>query len=169
MNASELMTRNVKSCRADDNLQRAAEIMWEVNCGAVPVVDPDRRVIGVITDRDVCMAAYTQGRHLAHIPVSSAMAKQVYCVRESDDLEAAEALMARVRVRRLPVLNADGRLAGILSMNDLARHAHAPASRRGDGLRSDHIIRTLAAICEPSVAAGSKEPPVEAGPAQLTA
>ena len=169
MNASELMTREVKFCRPDDNLQRAAQIMWEADCGVVPIVDADMHVIGMITDRDACMAAYTQGRHLSQIPVSSAMAKQVYCVHESDDLEAVEALMSRVRVRRLPVLNADGRLAGLLSLNDLARHSHTSAGRRGDGLRSDHIIRTLAAISEPSIAAGSREPAVKAAPAQLSA
>lgn len=147
MNVSELMTRDVKVCRADDDVQRAAQIMWENDCGVVPVVDAEQRVAGLITDRDICMAAYTQGRPLWEIPVSSAMSRQAHCVRESDALDAVEALMGRVRVRRVPVVDGDGRLTGILSMNDLARHAHLSSSRKSDGLGSDHIVRTLASIC----------------------
>ncbi len=125
------------------------QIMWDHDCGVVPVVDLDNRVIGMITDRDVAVAAYTQGRALWQIPVSSAMAKQVHGVREGDPLDVVEALMRRVRVRRVPVLDAQGRLKGILSLNDLASHVRRTAARRGDGLRGDSIAQTLAAVCEP--------------------
>jgi CBS-domain-containing membrane protein len=111
------MTTNVKSCGIDDNLQRAAQIMWENDCGAVPVVDGDGRVVGMVTDRDICMSAYTRGLALWQIPVSSAMANQVHGVREEDPLEAVEALMRRARIRRVPVLDAEARLRGILSLN----------------------------------------------------
>jgi len=169
MNASELMTTVVKSCGTNDNLQRAAQIMWETDCGVVPVVDGDGRVAGMITDRDICMAAYTQGQPLWQIPVSNAMAKQVHGVRENDQLEAVETLMQRVRVRRVPVLDGDGRLKGILSMNDLARHAHRSAGRKTNGLSGDSIVQTLAAICEPTAAAKAKTPTVKNSPAQLSA
>jgi CBS domain-containing protein len=147
MNASELMTREVHSCSINDSLQRAVQLMWEHDCGVVPVVDDQNKVVGMITDRDVAIAAYTQGRPLWEIPLSSAMAHHVHGVREDDDLETVETLMRRVRVRRIPVLDGDGRLKGILSMNDLARHAHR--GRKGDGLRPDSIVQTLAAVCEP--------------------
>lgn len=156
MNASELMTKAVQSCRAEDNLQRAVQLMWEHDCGVVPVVDGENRAIGMITDRDVAVAAYTQGRALWQIPVSTAMAKQVHGVREDDDLEAIETLMRRARVRRVPVLDAAGKLKGILSLNDLARHFHRSAGRKGDGLRGASIAQTLAAVCEPR-AAGTAE------------
>ena len=152
MNISDLMTRNVKSCDVNDNLQRAAQLMWENDCGAVPVVDGEGRVAGMITDRDICMAAYTQGRALWEIPVASAMADQVHAVRATDSIDTVETLMRNVRVRRVPVLDAEGRPQGILSMNDLARHARRSAGRKADGLRGDSIVQTLAAISEPSPA-----------------
>lgn len=70
MNASELMTETVQSCSASDSLQRAAQIMWDRDCGVVPVVDGDNCVVGMVTDRDIAMAAYTQGQPLWLIPVS---------------------------------------------------------------------------------------------------
>jgi CBS-domain-containing membrane protein len=157
MNVSELMTTSVKSCGSHDDLQRAAQIMWENDCGALPVLDADNRVVGMITDRDICMAAYTQSRPLWQIPVSSAMAHQVHGVRESDPVEVVETLMRRVRVRRVPVLDGHGRVKGILSMNDLARHAHRSAGRKSNGLSGDSIVHTLSVIGEPQAPAGAKE------------
>jgi CBS domain-containing protein len=87
----------------------------------------------MITDRDIAMSAYTRGQPLAQIPVSSAMAKEVHGVRESDRLEAVEAPMRRVRVRRVPVFDGDGHLKGILSMNDPARHFHRSAGHKANG------------------------------------
>ncbi len=115
MNASDLMTRTVQSCSAGDSLWRAAQIMWEHDCGVVPVLDSEGRVIGMLTDRDVCMAAYTQGRPLADIPVGSAMAHQVHGVREEDPVDVVEGLMRRARVHRVPVLDAGGHLVDVAS------------------------------------------------------
>ena len=148
MKVSELMQRDVQACSIHDDLQRAAQIMWENDCGIVPVVDGEGRVVGMITDRDICMSAYTQGKALWEIPVSSAMAKQVHGVREDDELEAIETLMKRTQVRRVPVLDGEGHLKGILSMNDLVRHAHRPVGRRTNGLSFDSIVQTLGAISE---------------------
>lgn len=155
MNAAELMTTPVQSCSPNDNVQRAVQIMWEHDCGVVPVVDGDNKVIGMVTDRDAAVAAYTQGRPLWQIPVSNAMANKVHGVRENDPLEVVETLMRRVRVRRVPVLDGDGRLKGILSMNDLARHAHRSGGRKANGLSGDSIVQTLAAISEPKATEGA--------------
>jgi CBS domain-containing protein len=151
MNVADLMTRNPQTCGPDDMLNRAAQIMWENDCGCVAVVDADGKAIGMLTDRDICMSAYTSGQPLWQIPVSEAMSKHVHGVREDDLLDVVESLMRRVRVRRVPVLDGDGRIKGILSMNDLARHAHRTAGRNGNGngLSGDSIWRTLAAISEP--------------------
>jgi CBS domain-containing protein len=159
MNASDLMTTAVKACSVDDNLQHAAQIMWETDCGAVPVVDDDRHVVGMITDRDICMAAYIQGTPLWQIPVTTAMAGKVYVVSEGDSVDDVEALMRRVQVRRVPVLDGGGRLKGILSVNDLARRSHKSGLRlrKADGLSGDSIAKTLAAICEPRSAASQAE------------
>ena len=77
MKVSDLMTREVRTCHQHDSLNRAAQLMWENDCGAVPVVDSDLKVIGMLTDRDICMAAYTQGKRLDEIPVVTAMSRQV--------------------------------------------------------------------------------------------
>ena len=164
MNVSDLMTKNVQSCGIHDNLQRAAQIMWEADCGCVPVVDDNHRVVGLLTDRDICMAGYTQGKTYAEIPVSTAMAKQVFGVTEGDLLDTAEALMRDKQIRRLPVLDDAGELRGILSLNDLARRNQPTRSRQSDGLSGDTIAQTLAAICAPH-APISEEQPV----AQMTA
>ncbi len=148
MKVLELMTTTAKSCGPNDNLELAAQIMWENDFGVVPVVDDDGRVVGMVTDRDACMAAYTQGKPLRQILVSNAMAKHVHGVRENELVEAAEALMRRVRVRRVPVLDGDGRLRGILSMNDLARHGHRSVGRAHNGLSGNGIMQTLSAIGE---------------------
>jgi CBS domain-containing protein len=167
MNTSDLMTTAVQSCHADDNLQRAMQIMWDHDCGVVPVVDRDNRVIGMITDRDVAVAAYTQGHALWQIPVSSAMAKHVHGVRDTDSLEMVEDLMRRVRVRRVPVLDAQGKLRGIISLNDLARHFHRGAGRKADGLRADGIAQTLAVVCEPHAKPTAKPSKVATATAHL--
>jgi CBS domain-containing protein len=169
MNVSDLMTSAVKSCGINDNLQLAAQLMWENDCGVVPVVDGDRRVVGMISDRDICMAAYTHGQTLWQLSVSDAMAKEVHGVRENDPLEVVEALMRRVRVRRVPVLDGDGRIKGILSMNDLARHAHRSVGRKSNGLSGDSIVQTLAAICEPRPVAKATAPTAKTASAQLSA
>jgi CBS domain-containing protein len=156
MNASELMTKEVKTCRADDSLERAAQIMWEHDFGVVPVVDADERLVGVVTDRDVCMAAYTSGQSLARISVSDVMVRKLHCVRDTDPLQSALALMSRSRVRRVPVVDNEGRLMGILSMADLARHAYGSLGQTSDELGRDDIARTIAAICEPHAAAAAK-------------
>lgn len=149
MNVGQLMTQNVRACRPEDTLQAAAQIMWDCDCGCVPVVDADRRVQGMLTDRDICMAAYTQGGPLRALYVSNAMSKQVYSCRAEDTLEAAEEVMRTHQVRRLPVVGAGGRLVGIISLNDLARGAERelPAKRRK--VKIDDIGKTLAAICKP--------------------
>lgn len=158
MKTSDLMNSAVVCCGPGDNLQRAAQLMWENDCGVVPVTDPQGHVVGMVTDRDICMAAYTQGRALWQIPVGSAMARQVYSVRADDALEVAEALMQRIQIRRVPVVDGEGHLQGILSLNDLARHARAASGQKPDGLSGDTVVKTLAAICTPPVTESRSEP-----------
>jgi CBS domain-containing protein len=121
MKIGEIMSRNVRTCQPTDSINQAAQIMWEENCGSVPVVDGDAKVVGIITDRDICMGAYTQGRPLGAIQVDTVLSKSVFTVRETDSLHHAEQLMHDAQVRRLPVLDADDRLVGIVSIGDFAR------------------------------------------------
>ncbi len=130
MKVGQIMNRHVKVCHPQDSLNKAAQIMWEERCGAVPVVDEDSRPVGFLTDRDICMGAYTQGQPLAALRVEGAMARKVVACKADDDLSSAAELMRLNRTRRLPVIDPDGTLVGLLSLDDLACEA-ARALRGG--------------------------------------
>ena len=147
MRVQEAMSRDVKACREGDALNRAAQLMWEHDIGFVPVVGESGTVVGVLTDRDVCMAAYTRGQPLWALRAEEVMSREVeFCASESD-LQVALALMRDARVRRLPIVDAEGALVGVLSMNDLARAADR-SLRRGDRDLAQDLAATLAVICE---------------------
>ena len=150
MQVKQIMTRDVKSVRPGDNLDGAARILWENDFGCVPVLDDASRITGMLTDRDVCMAAYFQGRPLREIEVASAMSRIVFSTKPEDTLVAAEKVMQAQKVRRLPVVDAAGKLAGLLSLNDLARAAAREKATRGRKELSDaEVSETLAAVSEP--------------------
>lgn len=152
MKVEKIMTLDVKYCTERDTLNRAAQLMWEDDCGFVPVIalDGQARLIGVLTDRDICMAAYTQGKPLFEIPVTSVMAKSPISCRPSDDIGQAESLMKQNRVRRLAVTDEKENLVGVLSINDLALEAEqeAKAEKGAPELPENDVAETLAAICE---------------------
>lgn len=162
MKVNEWMTKDVVACRPEDGLDRAAQIMWDRDCGIVPVVDPGGRVVGMVTDRDACMAAYTKGLPLDRIRVGEVMSKQVYSCHAEDELPLAEATMQHHRVRRMPVVDGEGRLKGIVSLNDLARGGALERARGSDGL-SKEVAATLAAICQPW-SEGAPSPALPAAP-----
>ena len=124
------MTKDVKTCRPQESLNTAAQIFWDCDCGCVPVVDDSRQVIGMLTDRDACMAAYTQGKLLREIPVSAAMNKSVHSCKPNDTIASAENLMKEKQIRRLPVIDNDGNIVGILSLNDVVERRHRNGRRR---------------------------------------
>jgi CBS domain-containing protein len=123
MEVRQMMNNAVKTCYPQDSLNKGARVMWENTCGAVPVVNEQSKPIGFLTDRDICMAAYTQGKPLQDIRVETAMARKIVVCRVDDDLGAAMKLMADTGLRRLPVVGLDGKLVGILSLDDIACEA----------------------------------------------
>jgi CBS domain-containing protein len=123
VNVKDVMTTNVRTCFTSDNLAIAAQLMWDHDCGCVPVLNEDARVVGMLTDRDICMAAFFQGVPISGIKVSAVMSRQLFDCTSDDDLSAAETIMRERKIRRLPVLNPEGRLVGLLSLSDIARHA----------------------------------------------
>jgi CBS domain-containing protein len=144
----QLMSRNVATCRPDDPVNVAAQIMWERDCGVVPVTACDGdggRVVGMITDRDVCMAAYTQGRLLTEVPVATAMSREVRTCTPDDPIGGVLRFMASAQLRRLPVVDDAGRLVGLLSLADVA-HEEA---RNHRVVTSDELAETLEAITTP--------------------
>ncbi len=118
---ADAMTTTVHTCKSGEMLDRAAKIMWEHGCSEVPVVDKDGVLITMVSDRDVCLCAYTQGKVLAQIPVTCAAPAPVQVVRTEDSLDFAHELMRRHHIRCLPVLEKTGRLIGILSISDVIR------------------------------------------------
>ena len=140
---AELMTRDVKICRMTDTLQTAAELMWNHDVGVVPIIDDSGQVVGIVTDRDACMAAYTQCKPLHDVQCTTAMSRHVLtCGPDDTDIEVAK-LMAKNRVRRILVVDDQQRPIGIISLNDLA-----VAMARGRTIPAVEVAATLAAICE---------------------
>lgn len=142
MNVKDVMTREVRSVRMADRLDAAARLMWEQDCGLAPVVDSSNVLVGVLTDRDLCMATYTQGRPLAEIPVTAVMARMLRTVKPDDTLAAAMAVLQQAQVHRLPVVDARGVLVGLVAVNDLVRLA----ATRPSALDATTLVKCLAAI-----------------------
>jgi CBS domain-containing protein len=148
------MSRDVHSCRPDHTLDFAASQLWEHDCGSLPVCASDGegepRVIGMLTDRDICMAALFQGRPLHELKVADAMSREIRVARLDDRPEDVEVLMREQQIRRVPVTDEDGGLVGIVSLADFARAARGRASsRRTDIISEQEVGHTLAAVCEP--------------------
>jgi CBS domain-containing protein len=145
MKVEHVMTRGVQACRPETNLSTAAMQMWKGDCGVLPVVTANGEVVGMITDRDICMAAATKHRDPATIRVKEVISRQVYACSPEADIHTALNIMRQKQVRRLPIINAeDGKLVGILSIDDIALKAEG-------GLRADlsaqDLENTLRAIC----------------------
>jgi len=143
MNVQEIMTRDAVSCHADTDLRRAAQSMFEGRFGTLPVVDAHRKVTGIITDRDIAMAVATRQRNASHIMVHEAMSSHVLGCLASDEVGTALRLMAEAGVRRLPVMDASGHLAGILSIDDILLRA----VNKEHGIDSAAFLKGLREIC----------------------
>ena len=118
------MSDRLFTCEPETSLQEVARTMWDKDCGFVPVVSHDtNELVGVVTDRDICMAAWTKGRTLDQISAGAIMSRGAHACSEDDDLKAVHELMREHQVRRLPVVDAKRRPVGVVSMNDLAEQA----------------------------------------------
>ena len=146
MHARDLMTSPTMTCHVNDPLTVAAARMWDADIGVVAVVNDDGKLTGVITDRDICMAAFTQGRALDTMLVNSAMAKHVVSARPDANLTEIEQLMAKHQVRRIPIVDESGKPIGIVSLNDLAIEIAKPNSAVKHG--PSKLAHMLAAICQ---------------------
>ena len=140
MKVQPLMTTDVGTCRPDTNLAAVAHLMWDKDCGFIPVVDAAGTVIGVVTDRDICNAAATRRMLPEHIAAREAMRSPVYTCQSHDTIAAVLAQMKTARVRRLPVVDKTGALKGVISMNDIVLAA------ANKGIAPAAIVSTLAAI-----------------------
>jgi CBS domain-containing protein len=147
MKVANLMTRDVASCRTGDSLSVAAERMWTRDCGVLPVLDGDDRVVGMVTDRDICMSTWMNGAAPQALSVATAMSRALHCCKAEDDLDAAEQLMRKNQIRRVPVIDQAGALLGILSLADIVRAA-ARSDGRGRAEVGAQVASTLAKIVD---------------------
>lgn len=145
MKVQEIMSKAVFCVGINQSLNDAAQLMWEHNCGCAPVVDAHNQVIGMVTDRDIAMAAYFNGKALADIPVSDTQSRQLVCCGPQDKISDVEAMMQAHQVHRIPVTGERLEPLGIVSLNDIAL-----ACNNGiRGIRHKEVSETLAAICRP--------------------
>ena len=151
MKIEQLMTKGVSTCAPGDSLKEAARIMWERDCGIVPIIEDDatRRVVGIVTDRDACMAAYTRGQPLSQIRIGDVMSTSVASCRAGEDVHEAEQTMRSAQVHRLPVVDDANQLLGVISLADIAREAAREAGSRRQEVTAVEIGETLAAIRKP--------------------
>jgi CBS domain-containing protein len=144
MKVQDVMTYDVQKCSPETNLAAAAMQMWRGDFGVMPIV-AGGKVVGMITDRDICIAAATKHRDPANIRVKEVISGQVYGCSPDTDIHEALKIMQQKQVRRLPIISAeDGRLAGILAMNDVALKEQGGAKAE---LSAEDVETTMRGIC----------------------
>jgi CBS domain-containing protein len=136
MNVRDCMSPDVRITSPQETIRDAARLMKQTDTGALPVGENDR-LVGMITDRDIAVRAVAEGRS-ADTPVREVMTREVEYVFEDDDLAAASSKMSQLKVRRLPVLNRDKRLVGILSLGDVSKNPDV-----------SHGARALSGVSQP--------------------
>jgi CBS domain-containing protein len=149
MKVREIMTRDVEACTGTTDLGAAAMILWRNDCGIVPVViEPHRKVIGLLTDRDICMACATRNRRPSEIRAEEVITGHVYACAENDDVKSALRTMGEKKVRRLPVVTNHGTLVGMLSLNDVVRHTQITRGRATETIPPSEVLKAYSSICE---------------------
>src|SRR5215813_6610772 len=130
MRAGDLMSRNVVMVYPEDRIAHAARLMRDYDCGALPVVDREGRLIGVVTDRDISMRIVANEADTRNTIVADCMTDGAFACDAEDSVRECMRQMSRHRIRRLPITNDWGQVVGIVSQSDLAMHA---GSHRGQG------------------------------------
>lgn len=130
--AADLMRTPAICCNQTDSLNEAARLMWEHDLGSLTVINQAQEPVGMITDRDACMAAYTQGVALYHGAVASAMSQAIVSCQVDTSIAKVRELMTTAQVRRLPVVDAQGKLVGVVGISDILKDAQSalPKNRK---------------------------------------
>lgn len=144
MQVKEIMSRDPQCCTPDDTLRNAARLMADHDCGCLPVVEETERkgVVGVITDRDITVRGVAKGKS-PDSKVNDVMSPSPSCCKADDEIEEVERIMTERQVRRVPVIDSDGRVVGIIAQADLARDNRAASDRE--------VGRIVEKISEPTV------------------
>jgi CBS domain-containing protein len=149
MKVSDVMSKTPAFCVPGTNLGTAAEMMWNRNCGILPVVNIDGHVLSVITDRDICIALGTRNRLPGELTVGDVATQVAVCCRVDEDIRAALTRMGGAKFRRLPVVDAAGKLQGLLSMDDVVDRTPFKAAAKGDELTAEEVVGTLKRLYAP--------------------
>ena len=153
MKIKEVMTPNATAIWLTESLVDAAKLMWDNDCGILPIIKDGRKVVGIITDRDICMAMAMRDTNPSSVSVEEVMSGQVYAVNPEDDVDQALQEMQEHKIRRLPVVNREGELEGILSMNDIVLQAKKSNTTAADSIKYSDVVKTYQAICSHPVPA----------------
>lgn len=149
MKVQDILKAQVGRCGPKTNLAEVVHVMWENDCGIVPIVDEMNVVLGVLTDRDICMALGTRDRRAAELTADEVASARVVTCHPRDDVRTVLDLMASEAVRRLPVVNDAGQLVGVVSISDALLAARSKRdAREGDPTWTD-VMLALDTICRP--------------------
>ena len=146
MKVQDIMTRSTETCRPETNLAEVAKALLENDCGVLPVTDDSGKVVGVITDRDICIAVGTRPQRASDIKVEEVIReqKEIHYCSPDDDVKNALNIMEKHQVRRIPVVEGDRKLQGILSINDILLNAQKRAGK--DVISYEEAIETLKVV-----------------------
>ncbi len=155
MKVQDIMTSDAQCRGPDTSLAAAAKMMWDSDCGALPVLNTQGLVMGMITDRDICMAAATKNKPPSEITVWETTSGKVYTCLQTDDVHTALDIMKRERVRRLPVVDEEGVFQGIIAMNDFLLSAQEAKGRSIPAVSYDDVVHTMKAISAHRILVGT--------------
>jgi len=148
MKIEDVMTKNVYFCSPSMNVAEAVAMMWTDDCGALPVVNESGNVVGMITDRDICIALGTRDVNAGTLRVGGIFVPRLFSCEPGDDIHQALATMTANKVRRLPVIDSRGTLQGIVSIDDVVLNAETIPKTIG-GLSCADVLMVLKVLCQP--------------------
>jgi CBS domain-containing protein len=143
MKVKEVMTQAAVCCGPETNVGGAVELMWNRNVGMLPVVANDGKLMGVVTDRDICIAIGTRNKLAGELTIGEVATSKVFTCKPEDDVHEALHIMGKHQVRRLPVVDEKGIPQGILSMDDLVVHSEVGKLRGACDLSSEEVSSVL--------------------------
>jgi CBS domain-containing protein len=148
MTVKDVLTEPVTACQPGTNLAAASALMWEKDCGVLPVLNETGELAGILTDRDICIALGTRNRLPSEVTVREVMGTSPLICKSTDDIRSALQIMSEAKVRRLPVVGANGVVEGVVSISDIVlsvRRGFA-IGRAAGGVSNADLVTALQAI-----------------------